>query len=61
VNGTAAEYIFETARDRYPVAAHLILSRDDGKLLLMRRTGTIYVMACSPSPRGMWISEKPLP
>jgi 8-oxo-dGTP diphosphatase len=42
VSGPAAEYVFDSRHDRYPVAAHLILRDPDGKILLMRRTGTDY-------------------
>jgi 8-oxo-dGTP pyrophosphatase MutT (NUDIX family) len=42
VSGTAAEYVFDTKHDRYPVAAHLILTRRDGRVLLMRRAGSGY-------------------
>jgi 8-oxo-dGTP diphosphatase len=40
VSGPAAEYVFDTKHDRYPVAADLILRSPDGKILFMRRTGT---------------------
>jgi 8-oxo-dGTP diphosphatase len=42
VSGPAAEYVFDTRHDRYPVAAHLMLRGPDGKILLMRRAGTDY-------------------
>lgn len=42
MSGPAAEYVFDSRHDRYPVAAHLILRDPDGKILLMRRTGTDY-------------------
>lgn len=42
MSGPAAEYVFDTKHDRYPVAAHLILRGPDGKILLMKRTGTDY-------------------
>ena len=42
MSGTAAEYVFDTRHDRYPVAAHLILRDPAGKILLMRRAGTEY-------------------
>ena len=42
VSGPAAEYVFDTKHDRYPVAAHLILRNPDGRILLMQRAGTDY-------------------
>jgi len=42
VSGPATEYTFDTRHDRYPVAAHLILRDQAGKILLMRRAGTEY-------------------
>jgi 8-oxo-dGTP pyrophosphatase MutT (NUDIX family) len=36
------EYVFDTKHDRYPVAAHLILTGPDGRVLLMRRAGSGY-------------------
>jgi mutator protein MutT len=42
VSGSAAEYVFDTRHDRYPVAAHLILRDPDGRILLMQRAGTEY-------------------
>jgi 8-oxo-dGTP diphosphatase len=42
VSGTATEYVFDTRHARYPVAAHLILRDPDGRVLLMRRSGTEY-------------------
>jgi 8-oxo-dGTP pyrophosphatase MutT (NUDIX family) len=42
VSGTATEYVFDTRHDRYPVAAHLVLRDPDGRVLLMRRSGTDY-------------------
>jgi 8-oxo-dGTP diphosphatase len=35
-------FAFDTKHDRYPVAAHLILTRPDGRVLLMRRAGSGY-------------------
>lgn len=42
MSGPAAEYVFDTKHDRYPVAAHLILRDPDGRILLMQRAGTEY-------------------
>lgn len=42
MSGPAAEYVFDSRHDRYPVAAHLILRGPDGKILLMQRAGTEY-------------------
>ena len=42
MSGTATEYVFDTRHARYPVAAHLILRDPDGRVLLMRRSGTDY-------------------
>lgn len=42
MSGPAADYVFDTRHDRYPVAAHLILRDPDGRILLMRRAGTEY-------------------
>jgi 8-oxo-dGTP diphosphatase len=36
------EYVFDTRHDRYPVAVHVILTDDRGRVLLMRRAGSRY-------------------
>ncbi len=40
--GSDQEYVLDTKHDRYPVAAHLILTGPDGRVLLMRRAGSGY-------------------
>lgn len=38
----SSEFVHDTDHARYPVAVHVILTRADGRVLLMRRDGTIY-------------------
>jgi 8-oxo-dGTP diphosphatase len=52
VSGAAAEYVFDTKHDRYPVAVHLILRDPAGRVLLMRRAGTDYGEGLLAFPAG---------
>lgn len=47
-----SEYAFDTAHDRYPVAAHVFLLRDDDQVLLMRRAGSGYADGRLGLPAG---------
>ncbi|MCP2256547.1 ADP-ribose pyrophosphatase YjhB, NUDIX family [Streptoalloteichus tenebrarius] len=46
------EYVFDTEHDRYPVAAHVILTDRAGRVLLMRRAGTGYADGLLALPAG---------
>jgi 8-oxo-dGTP diphosphatase len=52
MTGTGEDYVFDTKHDRYPVAAHAILARPDGYVLLMRRAGSGYADGLLAFPAG---------
>ncbi|MEU7527273.1 NUDIX domain-containing protein [Saccharothrix sp. NPDC042600] len=45
-------YVFDTKHDRYPVAVHVLLTRDDNRILLMRRAGSGYADGQLGLPAG---------
>lgn len=45
-------YVFDTEHDRYPVAAHVILTDRTGHVLLMRRAGSGYADGRLAFPAG---------
>lgn len=48
----SAEWIFDTKHDRYPVASHLFLFDQSGRVLLMRRAGSGYADGQLGVPSG---------
>ncbi|NVI87835.1 NUDIX domain-containing protein [Actinomadura sp. BRA 177] len=52
MGGTSDGFVFDTKHDRYPVAAHIILTRTDGRVLLMRRAGSGYADGQLALPAG---------
>jgi 8-oxo-dGTP diphosphatase len=52
VSGPGEDYVLDTRHDRYPVAAHVILTGTDGRVLLMRRAGSGYADGLLGFPAG---------
>lgn len=44
--------MFDTQHDRYPVAAHVIFTDTNGRVLLMRRAGSGYADGMLGLPAG---------
>ncbi|WP_064745214.1 NUDIX hydrolase [Pseudonocardia acaciae] len=46
------DFVFDTRHDRYPVAVHVILTDETGRVLLMRRAGSGYADGRLALPAG---------